>query len=67
MKNHASMTSEQREKYRNYCEAKYVLSKPKSWRINYLNGVKEKRGDAACEYLKAEIMRQYRAASNATL
>lgn len=41
------------------CEARWVLSKPKSWRTGYLNRVEKRRGKKAADELRAEVMRQW--------
>lgn len=47
------------EEYRRYCEAVWVLKKKRSkrTRIEYLDGVAEKRGRKAREELREEMLR----------
>lgn len=42
------------------CEARMVLGWPLERRRRYLDGVAKARGVAACDELKAEVMRQWK-------
>lgn len=55
------ITPDSVEEHRRQCEARWVLSLPtKSARQVYLDAVEKRRGKAAAEYLKTEVMNQWR-------
>jgi hypothetical protein len=49
------------EDWRLECEAREVLKRDLDGRRDYLGGVDEKRGRAAGDYLRAEILAQWKA------
>lgn len=50
------------EKFRNECEARWVLALPKPQRKPWLDSIGKKRGEPAQKYLESEVIRQYRLA-----
>ena len=47
------------EQHRLECEARYVLSKPRPWRKQYLAKIGKRRGKEALKTLKDAIMVEY--------